>query len=334
MRSRALLTVVDSHTEGMPTRVLTAGVPPLAGATMREKQADFAANHDAARRLLMREPRGHRSMAGAVLTAPCDPEADFGLLFIEVWGFLPMCGHATIGAATVVVETGLVPALEPETEVVFDTPAGLVRTVVTVRDGRAVSVRLRNVPSFVLEAGITRAVDGLGDVTYDLAYGGNWYAVLDAADVGLRVVPEQAPELLRAGMRIMRAVQALGHPVHPALGDVGPVAHVELVERTEEGGRNAVAIDPGWLDRSPCGTGTSARVAQLAARGELGVGDTFVQRSLLDRTFTATIVAEADAGGVPAIVPEVEGSAWISGLGQLVLDPTDPFPEGFLLDEG
>ncbi|HWT92238.1 MAG TPA: proline racemase family protein [Solirubrobacteraceae bacterium] len=334
MRSRALLTVVDSHTEGMPTRVLTAGVPPLVGTTMREKQADFAAHHDAARRLLMREPRGHRSMAGAVLTAPCDPEADFGLLFIEVWGFLPMCGHATIGAATVMVETGLVPAVEPETEVVFDTPAGLVRTVVTVRDGRAVSVRLRNVPSFVLEPGVTLAVDGLGDVTYDLAYGGNWYVVLDAADVGLRVVPEQAPELLRAGMKIMRAVQALGHPAHPALGDVGPVAHVELVERTEDGGRNAVAIDPGWLDRSPCGTGTSARVAQLAARGELGVGDTFVQRSLLDRTFTATIVAEAEAGGVPAIVPEVEGSAWISGLGQLVLDPTDPFPEGFLLDEG
>jgi proline racemase len=288
---------------------------------------------DDLRLLLMREPRGHGAMSGAILQPPARADADWGVVFIEVSGCLPMCGHGTIGVATVLVETGMVAVREPETVVRLDTPAGLVEARVAVRDGRAEGVTLRNVPSFLLARDRAVEVRGLGRVGYDMAFGGNFYAIVPAASVGLAVDPARGDELIDAGLAIMRAINDTDRPVHPQDERIGGCHHVVLHEPGRDGcdARAATAIHPGWLDRSPCGTGTSARMAQLHARGELAVGEAFVNESVIGTRFTGRLVEEAAAGGVPAVVPEITGRAWITGMGQYLLDPDDPFPQGFAL---
>jgi proline racemase len=314
---------VDSHTEGMPTRVVTAGVEPIPGATMLDRKLHFEAEMDDLRLLLMREPRGHSAMSGAILQPPTRDDADWGVLFIEVSGCLPMCGHGTIGVATVLVETGMVAVTEPETVVRLDTPAGLVEVRVAVEGGRARSVTLRNVPAFLL----ARDRKALG-VPYDMAYGGNFYAIADAASAGLEVRPEQAEELVEAGLALMAAVE---EPVHPEDPDIRGCRHVVWTAPGADGAdsRSATAIHPGWVDRSPCGTGTSARMAQLWSRGELALGAPFVNEGIIGTRFTGRLLEETTVGGRPAAVPEITGRAWITGMGQYLLDPEDPFPHGF-----
>jgi proline racemase len=333
MRSARYFSAVDSHTEGMPTRVITGGVPALPGGTMLERKLRFEAERDELRLLLMREPRGHGAMSGAILQPPTRPDADWGVLFIEVSGCLPMCGHGTIGVATVLVETGMVEVTEPETVIRLDTPAGLVKARVAVEGGRATAVTLRNVPSFLHEQDATVDVPGVGAVTYDLAFGGNFYALVEAASLGLAPEPDQAQALIDAGLAVMEAINAVRLPVHPADGRISGCRHVVLHAPGNDGAdaRAATAIHPGWLDRSPCGTGTSARIAQLHARGELGVGDAFVNESVIGTRFTGRVVAETAVAGRPAIIPEITGRAWITGVGQYLLDPSDPFPAGFRL---
>jgi proline racemase len=333
LRARRTLAAVDSHTEGMPTRVITGGVAPIPGETMAERRAHFLAEMDDLRLLLMREPRGHGAMSGAILQPPTRPDADWGVLFIEVSGCLPMCGHGTIGVATVLVETGMVQVTEPETVVRLDTPAGLVEVRVAVRDGRAESVTLRNVPAFLHARDRTVDVAGLGPVGYDVAFGGNFYALLPAASVGLEVDPARSGELIRAGLAIMDAINAADRPVHPADARISGVHHVVLHAPGRDGadGRAATAIHPGWLDRSPCGTGTSARLAALHARGELAIGEAWVNESVIGTRFTGRIVAETEVAGRPAVVPEITGRAWITGMAQYLLDAEDPFPAGFAL---
>jgi len=333
MRAARYFAAVDSHTEGMPTRVVTGGVGPIPGATMLERKLHFEAESDDLRLLLMREPRGHGAMSGAILQPPTRPDADWGVLFIEVSGCLPMCGHGTIGVATVLVETGMVPVSEPETAVRLDTPAGLVEARVAVAGGRAQAVTLRNVPSFLHAAGTTVDVPGLGAVTYDMAFGGNFYALLPAAAVGLEVDPARAPELIEAGLAIIAAIDATDRPVHPEDPRIAGCAHVVLHAPGGDGAdaRAATAIHPGWLDRSPCGTGTSARLAQLHARGELAIGAPFVNESVIGTRFTGRVAEATSVGGRPAIVPEITGRAWITGMGQYLLDAEDPFPAGFAL---
>jgi proline racemase len=288
---------------------------------------------DELRLLLMREPRGHGAMSGAILQPSTRADADWGVLFIEVSGCLPMCGHGTIGVATVLVETGMVPVSEPETVVRLDVPAGLVEARVRVEHGRARAVTLRNVPSFLL--GRDRAVDvpGLGRVVYDMAYGGNFYALTPAAGAGLVVDPARSDELIDAGQRVMAAINATERPEHPEDPRIGGCHHVVFHEPGRDGAdaRAATSIHPGWLDRSPCGTGTSARLAQLHARGELALGDPFVNESVIGTRFTGRAVAETTVGALPAIVPEITGRAWITGMGQYLLDAEDPFPAGFTL---
>ena len=331
MRLTRLVSAVDSHTEGMPTRVVTGGVPALPGATMLERKLHFEAERDDLRLMLMREPRGHGAMSGAILQPPLREDADWGVLFIEVSGLLPMCGHGTIGVATVLVETGMVEVTEPVTTIRLDTPAGLVEARVAVEDGRARSVTLRNVPSFVDALDRTVVVPGHGELTYDMAFGGNFYAILPAAAVGLEVDPANADAFVAAGLAIMAAIDAADRPVHPEDPRISGCHHVVLHEPGRDGAdaRAATSIHPGWLDRSPCGTGTSARLAQLHARGELGVGDAFVNASIIDTRFTGRIVEETAVAGRPAVVPEITGRAWITGMGQYGLDPDDPFPAGF-----
>ncbi len=333
MRATSYFAAVDSHTEGMPTRVVTGGLGPVPGASMQERRLYFEEHLDHLRLLLMREPRGHSAMSGAFLQPPTRPDADWGVLFVEVSGLLPMCGHGTIGVATVLVETGMVAVSEPETVIRLDTPAGLVEATVQVRDDRAERVRLRNVPAFVTALDAEVEVDSLGPVSYDMAYGGNFYALVSAASVGLDPVPASAQVLIDRGLEIIAAINASARPVHPLDPAIGGCKHVVFHAPGRDGAdaRNATAIHPGWLDRSPCGTGTSARMAALHARGELALGQEFVNESIIGSRFTGRLLEETTLGSLPAVVPEVSGRAWITGMSQYLLDPTDPFPAGFAL---
>ncbi|MFF9180616.1 proline racemase family protein [Streptomyces misionensis] len=333
MRSVRTISAVDSHTEGMPTRVVTGGVGPVPGDTMAERRRHAVRHLDELRRFLVDEPRGHAAMSGAILQPPTRPDADWGVLYIEVSGFLPMCGHGTIGVATVLVETGMVAVTEPETVVRLDTPAGLVEARVAVRDGRAERVTLRNVESFALELDATVKVPGVGDVRYDMAYGGNFYAIVELDRLGLPFDRAHKEEILAAGLAVMRAVNERNRPVHPVDPHISGCKHVQFLApgSTARHSRNAMAIHPGWFDRSPCGTGTSARMAQLNARGQLPLHTEFVNESFIGTRFTGRLVAAAEVGGLPAVVPEFSGRAWITGTANYLLDPSDPFPHGFVL---
>jgi proline racemase len=333
MRSRRLFSAVESHTEGMPTRVVTAGLGVIPGATMAERREHFVRHLDHVRTLLMYEPRGHAAMSGAILQPPTRDDADWGVLFIEVSGCLPMCGHGAMGVAAVLVETGMVEVVEPITTIRLDTPAGLVVAEVAVEQGAARGVTIRNVASFAHGLDLTVRVPGCGTLVYDLAYGGNFYAILDLEQLGLPFDRAAGERILEAGLAVMAAINAADPPVHPGNPAIRGCHHVQLLAPGSDAklSRHAMVIHPGWFDRSPCGTGTSARMAQLHARGELPVGVDFVNESFIGTQFTGRIVEETAVGGLPAVVPAITGRAWVTGTAQYLLDPEDPFPEGFLL---
>lgn len=341
MRSIRSISAVDSHTEGMPTRVVTGGVGVLPGATMNEKRLFVKEHRDDLRRFLMCEPRGHASMSGAILQPPTRPDADWGVLYIEVSGLLPMCGHGTIGVATVLVETGMVEVTEPETVIRLDTPAGLVIARVAVTDGRAERVTIENVPSFCDRLDATITVPGIGpdgselEVPYSLAFGGNWYAMVELDDVGLPFDRARKDDILRAGLAIMDAINTKAPPHHPTIEGVDHCHHVEFIAPGSDAvrSRHAMAIHPGWFDRSPCGTGTSARMAELHARGELPLDTDFANESFIGTEFIGRLVRETTIGegdeARTAVVPTISGRAWVTGIATYLLDPSDPFPAGF-----
>ncbi len=333
MRARRVFHAVDSHTEGMPTRVIVGGVGVLPGATMAERRMHVINEADDLRTLLMYEPRGHSAMSGAILQPPTRPDADWGVVYIEVSGCLPMCGHGTIGVATVLVETGMVEVTEPVTTIRLDVPAGLVEAKVHVENGRAKSVTIRNVPSYVV--GLDRTVDvpGIGEVVYDLAFGGNFYAIVPIERLGIPFERNEKQRMLDVSLAMMDAINATDMPVHPENPEIRECHHVylEAPGSTAEHSRHAMAIHPGWFDRSPCGTGTSARMAQLHARGQLPLDTDFLNESFIGTTFTGRLVEETTVAGIPAVVPTITGRAWVTGTAQYILDPDDPFPAGFLL---
>lgn len=331
MRAKRVFHAVDSHTEGMPTRVIVGGVGTLPGKSMAERRTWFVQHMDWLRTLLMEEPRGHASMSGAILQPPTRPDADYGVLFIEVSGCLPMCGHGTMGVATVLVETGMVPVQEPITTIRLDTPAGLVIARVKVKDGEAQGVTLRNVPAFAYALNQQVQVPDFGTVHYDLSFGGNFYAVVSLEELGLPFDRSRKDDLLHAGLSIMDAINKHDAPVHPLRPDIRLCHHVYLKAPGSNArhSRHAMAIYPGWFDRSPCGTGTCARMAQLHARGELPLNRDFENESFLGRSFIGRLVGETTVGDKPAVVPEITGRAWVTGTAQYMLDPTDPFPAGF-----
>ncbi|MEV5674710.1 MULTISPECIES: proline racemase family protein [unclassified Streptomyces] len=333
MRTNRIFHAVDSHTEGMPTRVITGGIGVIPGATMAERRIHFRENLDHIRTLLVTEPRGHASMSGAILQPPTRPDADWGVLFIEVSGYLPMCGHGTIGVATVLVETGMVTVTEPVTTVRLETPAGLVVVDVAVSDGVARHVTFRNVPAFSERLDAELEVPGFGTVRYDLAYGGNFYAIVQLDDYGLPFDRKAKEQITAAGLATMQAINDADEPVHPEDSRIRGVRHVYFAApgSDAEHSRHAMSIYPGWFDRSPCGTGTSARMAQLHARGELEIGADFVNESFIGSKFTGRLVEEATVAGRSAVVPTVTGRAWITGTAQYFLSPDDPFPAGFEL---
>jgi proline racemase len=335
MQSRLAFGAIDSHTEGMPARVITSGVGRLPGQTMADRRRYVMEERDDLRTLLMHEPRGHQAMSGAILQDSTRPDADYGVVFIEVSGCLPMCGHGAMGTATVLVETGMVEVKEPLTVVRLDTPAGLVEATVEVDDGRARAVTIRNVPSYLHLKDATAIVDGLGAICFDLAFGGNFYAILPAASVGLDVSRTCHDRLVESGLAIMGAINEQVEFVHPEQPAIDECRHVIFTAPGGDGAtaRGAVAIYPGWLDRSPCGTGTSARLAQLFAAGEIGLHEEFVHESVIGTRFTGKVVATTTVGDFDAVVPAVRGRAWLTGISTYLLDPDDPFPAGFLMRE-
>jgi proline racemase len=323
---------VDSHTEGMPTRVVLDGIGEIPGATMNERRLHFMAHLDHLRHLLMDEPRGHPAMSGAILQRATRDDCDWGVVYIEVSGCLPMCGHGTIGLATVLVEERLVEVVEPVTTIRLDTPAGLVVAEVAVRDGHADQVTIENVPSWTDRLDATIEVPGLGAVPYSLAFGGNFYALVDLDAVGLPFDRSRQRDIVEAGLAIMAAINEQAPPHHPEIAGLDHCHHVEFIAPGSDArhSRHAMAIFPGWFDRSPCGTGTSARMAELHTRGDLGLDTDFVNESFIGSRFTGRLIAETTVAGRPAVVPTVTGRAWITGRAEYVLDPSDPFPNGFV----
>ncbi len=323
-----VITGVDSHTAGEPTRIVTGGLPVVAGTTMAEKRAAMQRDCDHLRRALVLEPRGHDAIVLAFLLPPCAPGAHLGVVFANDAGYLGMCGHGAIGVATVAVATGMVPAVEPFTDLLLDTPVGVVPCRVAVEGGKVRSVTITNVPSFLFRQRAIVPVHGFGKVAADIAWGGNWFAFVEADQLGLAVEKSHLGVLMQAATAVREALVREGvrgrHPDHAA-DEI--VDHVKLFGPIdgEEHGSKALTLCPGTAyDRSPCGTGTSAKLAVLHGKGELAVGQWYRSQSVLATEFRARIVRETMVGPFQAIVPEITGSAWITGFPTFVLDPGDP----------
>ena len=334
MKLSNVLTVVDAHTEGQPMRIVTSGFPTIRGRTMREKYGYVEKNLGDLRRMILYEPRGHRTMCGAFLVEPTVSEADVGVIFIEPIGLVPMCGHGSIAITKYLVETQRVEVTEPVTQVKLDTLAGLVNLAVSVKDGRVGEITLRNVESFSYLRDVKIQTERFGKVKVDLAYGGNFYAIVSAKDMGLEIVQKEARKLVECGETLRHSIQEqvkIKHPKDPSLEKPLYIQFTAPPTNPKAHMKNVVVVAPAGLDRSPCGTGTSARMADLFAKGKLDVGDEFVHESITGTLFRGKIVGESRVGKYPAIIPEISGKAYITGFQQLVAEPDDPFKRGFLL---
>ena len=328
------ITTIDAHTEGEPFRVIVGGFPDLPGETILARRRYAKQHFDHLRTALMWEPRGHADMYGCIVTPPVSPEADAGILFIHNEGYSTMCGHGIIGFTTVALETGMFPMVEPETTLRIDSPAGLVTAQARIREGRVERVYFHNVPSFVLELDAEVEVPELGRVRYDLAFGGAFYAYVNASDVGLRCRPEDFRQLIEKGMRIKRAVmtsRTIPHPFEEDLSFLYGTIFVGEAEDARHHSRNVCIFAEGEVDRSPTGTGVSGRLAIHHARGELGVGESITIESIIGSTFTGRVAQEITFGPHAAIIPEVEGTAHITGRHEFLIDPEDELRSGFLL---
>ncbi len=334
---RSWISSIDTHTGGEPTRNIVSGVPKLRGKNMIEKATDFSHRYDTLRQRLLFEPRGSEVMSGTLLTDPCHPDADLGVIFIEVGGYLPLCGHDTIGLCTALVEMGKVKVSEPETSIVLDTPAGLVHAIVSVKGGHATNVRFRGVPSFVLRHDVRVSTPSGLQAIGDVAYGGNLYFSVDAAQLGLSLARRCMTDLVRVGVELREALHQQGPIDRPSLPYTDCVTHIQFTgapTATGASAANAVIIPPGAVDRSACGTGTAARMAILHALGTLQIGEPFVHEGPLATTMTGVIVGCTTIGGTDAILPEISGRAFVTGFHRFVSNQEDPLDKGFLLNSG
>jgi proline racemase len=337
MRSSKTIHVVSCHAEGEVGDVIVGGVAPPPGDTIWDQRA-WIAQDQQLRNFVLNEPRGGVFRHVNLLVPPKHPEADMAWIIMEPEDTPPMSGSNSICVSTVLLDTGIVPMTEPVTNLVLEAPGGLVRVRADCKDGKATRIHVRNVPSFAGEQGVSLDVPGIGSVTVDTAYGGDSFVIVDAEALGIEFRPEEARKLAELGVRITNtANRDLGF-VHPGNPDwthfsfclfAGPLR--------EEGDRlvasSAVSIQPGKIDRSPTGTAVSARMALLHAQGVMSVGDRFEARSLIDSTFTGRIVEATDVEGHPAIIPELSGRAWVTGIHQHMLDPDDPWPGGYRLTD-
>jgi trans-L-3-hydroxyproline dehydratase len=328
------ITAIDAHAAGEPLRVILSGFPEIQGSTILERRRFVREHHDALRTALMWEPRGHADMYGCLVVPPVTEGADFGVLFMHNEGYSTMCGHGIIAVVTVVVETGILKIEGPEVEVGIDTPAGLVTAVARMRDGRVERVAFRNVPSFALYRDQIVQVPGVGAVPYDVAFGGAFYAFVEAEQVGVTLGPESFRPLIDKGMAIKRAVAETMPILHPFEEDLSFLYGTVFTGPPLSDGadsRNVCIFAEGEVDRSPTGTGVSARAALQAARGELAVGESMVIESIIGSRFRVTVLEETRFGSHEAVIPDVEGSASITGRHEFVIDPDDPLAKGFVL---
>ncbi len=320
---------VDTHTMGEATRIVTSGTGHIHGKTMQEKKEWVSINKDHIRRMLMLEPRGHQDMFGAILTEPVSADADAGVIFMDTVGYLDMCGHGSMGTVMVLVETGMIPFEKRETRksLALDTPAGLIHAEVERSDGRISKITVRNRKSF-FELSSTISLDSIGKIDVDVAYGGNYFALVDADALNLEVIPENIPALKTIALDILEKVNEDFNVIDPASKRPGVVKLVEIYENTQPN-RNIVIFGKGQVDRSPCGTGTSAKMAMLHHKGKLKIGESYVYQSVFGTEFRGRIIKETTENKRTAIIPEISGNAFIIGFQQFVADRNDPFRFGF-----
>jgi len=324
---------IDGHTCGNPVRLVTGGGPALVGSTMIERRAHFEREYDWVRTALMFEPRGHEVMSGSIVYPPTRPDCDVAILFIETSGCLAMCGHGTIGTVTFLIEHGLVKPREPGL-LRLDTPAGLVLAHYAVKDGYVESVRLTMVPSFLHSRDLSVTVEGLGEIRFDVAYGGNFYAIVEPQENYTDLADFTPADVQRLSPILRRRANEKYQFVHPQTPEICGLSHVQWTGRPRTEGasaRNAVFYGDKAIDRSPCGTGTSARMAQLAAKGQLAVGDVFVHESIIGTCFKGVVIEAVQVGPYPGIRPSIEGWARVTGHNTIFVNDRDPLYHGFLL---
>lgn len=334
MKLNKLVAVVDSHTCGEPTRIVLGGAPVFKGKTMSERWKDFCNNHNEFRRFIMTEPRGHADMFGAIMVPPVHPEADTGVIFCDTGGSVSMCGHGSIGLASAMVNLGMVEVKEPVTEIVLDTPAGLVTMRVDVKDGVAVGATLKNVPAFVFKRDADLYIPSLDrTIKFDICFGGSFFAIVDAEQFGFDIVPSEAPAITRLGVEIMAEANRQHKVQHPSARENNKILLAEFgLHKPGQMARNTVIFGACNVDRSPCGTGTCAKMALLAARGELKPGEIFQHQSIIDTVFEGHYEAGLKVGEFDAIQPYIKGSANITGFNWLIRQEGDPLLPGFLLN--
>jgi proline racemase len=348
MRLTSAIPVIDLHACGEHGRVIVGGVLDVPGRTMFEKMKHIERHGDALRRRMLREPRGYPAANCNLVLPPTHPEADAGFVIMEQVEYPPMSGTNTICVATALLETGMVPMREPVTDLVLEAPAGLVRVRAECANGKVTSVTFRNVPAFALHLDHPIEVPHLGTVRVDVAWGGMFYVIADAAPFGLRLTPDEGKDIVRIGEMIKAATREQLPVVHPENPEIAGVSIAQLSgppSLPDAHRRNAVIVSTGTLDwdrpstwtgaidRSPCGTGTSAKMAAMHAKGQLPLGQDFRHEGILGTVFTGRLVEEAAVGPYRAVVPTITGRAWITGIGQDVLDAEDPFPEGFTVGD-
>jgi proline racemase len=333
MRTARVIHCVDAHAEGEPSRIIVGGVLDVPGTTMLEKARWLEHEGDWLRRLCLFEPRGSAPLSADLVLPSSHPEADAGFIIMESSSYEGMSGTNAINTAAVLLETGMVPMVEPVTTMVLEAPAGLVRISADCADGRVERITFENVPSFCTALDAVVEVPGVGSLKVDLAYGGAWCAFVDATALGFSIVPDEARELGELGERIRPHASEQLAIVHPLQEALSYLSFVVFVAPPRVGGhaRHATIVSPGRLDRAPTGTATSARIAVLEARGTMG--ETYVAESVIDTTFSGRVVGRTTVGSVDAVVPAITGRAWITGFHQLVVDPTDPLAAGFKLPD-
>ena len=334
MKFKNNIHVIDSHTMGEPTRIIMSGTPKVKGNTMAEKK-DFLINElDHIRTSVMHEPRGHNDMFGSIITEPSNNEADFGIVFMDGGGYLNMCGHGSIGAATVAVETGMVEMRSPKTEVKLDTPAGLISADVKIENDKAKEVSIVNVPSFLYKQDVELDTENYGKIKFDISFGGSFFAIINAKELGIDVKKENVSKLQKAGIDLLELINKEIEVKHPEMEYINTVDLVEIYDKpssNEANYKNIVVFGQGQFDRSPCGTGTSAKIATLFSKGLLSKNEKFVYESILGTKFKARVLDKTKVGDYEAVIPEITGAAYITGFNQLVIDDDDPVKYGFNL---
>jgi len=339
MKSSNSIFAVDSHTAGHPTRIVVGGLPKIPGNSVAEKRDYIRNKMDYIRKFLCNEPRGHSGMYGAILTEPANKDADFGVIFFSTVGYDDMCGHGVMGVTSVLVEMGMVPLEQPSTTITLETPAGLIQAKANIIDGKVKDVSLANVPAFLYKEDMSINIPGYGEVKGDVAFGGNWYFYVDAKDIGIRVRPENINDLIATGIAIKNEFNKKFDLVHPTDPNISKkllgVSIIDSPVKNKDADQNNIVVEGKlFFDRSPCGTGTSGRMAILFGKNRLDLNEDFVNEAISGATFRGRLIKKTKVGEYPAVVPEITGSAYITGFNHFLLDPDDPFGlEGFLIGQ-